>query len=63
MARLDYDSDTLRLENLGKGDGYLLCKPFLHLESAGEHLNNFSELGEANHPAIGDVTNVYLFDC
>lgn len=60
MAGLYNDGDVLRLEHFGEGQGDLLCEPFLDLESAREHFDHSSDLGEANYPAVGHVSDVHL---
>lgn len=61
MGRLYNDGNALRLENLGKGEGYLFREPFLHLEPAAEHLGDSGELGKPDHLLVGDVANMHLF--
>lgn len=60
MARLNHDSDTLRLEHLREGECNLLGESLLDLQAAGKHLSDTGELGETDDAAVGDVSNVHL---
>lgn len=55
-----YDGHPSRLENLKDGRAYLLCEPFLHLDSARKHFGNSGELRESNHSSVRDIADVHL---
>ncbi|KAG4427465.1 hypothetical protein IFR05_017053 [Cadophora sp. M221] len=60
MTGLYNDAYALRLEQFEEGLGNLLREPFLDLKSPREHIDNPSDLGEANDLAIRDVPDVHL---
>lgn len=61
MTGLDYDGDTLGLQDFGEGQGDLLGQALLHLKTTGEHFGNAGQFREANDSAVGNVANVHLW--
>lgn len=60
MAGLHDDGDALGLEDLHDGVGDFLGEALLDLETAGVHLGDAGEFGEADDGVGGDVTDVHL---
>lgn len=60
VGRFHDDSDTSRLENLRYSQSNLLGQSLLDLKSAGEHLGQASQFGEAEDAAIRDVADMHL---
>jgi hypothetical protein len=57
-----HNSDALWLEQRIKSVCYLFRKPFLHLQTAGEHLRDAGELGETDYMVVGNVSDMYLLE-
>lgn len=51
---------ALRLKHIKNKMSNLLGQQLLDLRSSREHLSQSSQFGKANHPAIGNITDVYL---
>src|SRR3954469_21272150 len=60
MNGLDDDTDAARLEYFLDGARYLLGETLLHLEAAGEDLDDAWQLGQPDDLAVRDVANVHL---
>lgn len=60
MGRLHHDGHAEGLEHLGHREGDLLRQPLLDLEPAREHFGDPSNLGQADDPAVRDVSDVHL---
>lgn len=60
MARFYYNGHALGLKHFGKSKCDLFGKTFLDLQATGEHFGDASQFGEADHAAVGYVTNVHL---
>jgi hypothetical protein len=60
VRRLHDDTYTTRLEDFRNGKGNLLGQALLDLKSAGEHLCQTSQLGQAKDTTVRDIANVHL---
>ena len=60
MTRLHNNRDALRVEHFGERKRDLFREAFLDLQAAREHVDDSSDLGEANDLAAWDVSDVYL---